>query len=113
MTLLRLSGWRHSRSLLTTASPILALASGAAITVCSALRACILAPLPFPDLDRLVTILEVDPGNRDIWRAVTTGDCADWRRDQKSFDGFAAGINRSFTLTSFEDSVRIRLPGNV
>jgi|CXWL01.1.fsa_nt_gi predicted permease len=103
MTLL--NGWRRSRSLLATSTLILALASGAAITVWSALRAYILAPLPFPDLNRLVTIWEVDPGNRDIWRAVTTGNFADWRRDQKSFEGFAAGINRSFTLTSFEDSV--------
>jgi putative ABC transport system permease protein len=81
----------------------MAVAIGAATTVFTAVNGLLLRPLPFPHADRLVAVWQFDPAARDIWLPASAGNFADWRRLSHSFEVLGAGVNRSFTLSSFDD----------
>ena len=81
----------------------MAIAIGAAGTVFSVVNAVLIQPLPFGDPERLVAIWQVDAANTDLWRPVSAGNSADWRRMSQSFEKAGAAVNISKTLTSFDE----------
>jgi hypothetical protein len=68
---------------------ILALALGLGATTCivSAIRGVLLAPLPFPNPQQLVSVGEADPGDAESMTAgfATTRSCSSPRRGARSF----------------------------
>jgi putative ABC transport system permease protein len=68
----------------TTAILTLALGIAASTAIFSLYNALLLTPLPYPDPDRLVTILEKDLESGETG-AVTPADFADWRQRSRSF----------------------------
>lgn len=81
----------------------MALAIGATSTVFSVVNGALIQPLPFADADRLVGVWQVDPARPDTWRRAAAGNFDDWRRSSQSFEFLGATVNRSYTLTSFDE----------
>lgn len=79
-----------SRGFLIAAVATLALGIGANAAVFSVLRAVVLASLPYPDADRIVTLSQKD-SEADL-EAINAGwqTFADWREQSRSFDAMAA-----------------------
>lgn len=76
----------------------LALGLGATTAIVSAIRGVLLAPLPFPRADRLVTVQERDEGEGYGTTGFTT--YVDWRDSLPSFSSLTATSSRSYTLTT-------------
>ena len=77
----------------------LALGIGANTAIFSVVESVVLAPLPFPDPDRLVTVRENSAAlKREM--SVSYPDFDDWRRRARSFDNLAAMREHSVDLTS-------------
>ena len=78
------------RSPLFAVSAILALALGigANTAVFSVIYAVLLAPLPFPEPERLVRLSEVDPSGNDTG-LVSIGTFIDWRARSRTLEGIA------------------------
>ena len=80
----------------------LALGIGANTAIFSVVNGLLLTPLPYPDPDRLVLILESSPA-RDIPRyGVAPPNFDDWRRQNRMFEGMAAIREHRLTLTGGE-----------
>ncbi len=81
---------RLRRQPLWTASVcgLLALGMGANLAIFAVLRGVVLAPPPFPQGDRLVTLWETREG--DNARPVAPANFLDWRAQSGSFEGLAA-----------------------
>ena len=77
----------HRRGTSLTIVLTLALGIGANALVFSAVRGVLLAPLPYPQPERLVNLWETQPGNTT--RGVAPANFLDWR-SAASFDGIAA-----------------------
>lgn len=80
----------------------MALAIGATSTVFSVINGTLIRPLPFAEADRLAGIWQIDTSQPQIWRRAALADFADIRRSSTSFETLGAAVNRSFTLTGFE-----------
>lgn len=94
--------WRHLRSRPGFASAVvltLALGIGANALVFSAVRAVLLAPLPFPSPEQLVNVWQTQPGNDTL--SAAPANFLDWR-SARSFEGLAAYNPRRRSLTSVE-----------
>jgi predicted permease len=76
----------------------LALGIGATTTMFSVANTLLLRPLPFPNGERLVTILSVRGGNRSGGLVGSYPDFMDWRARQHSFVDVAAARQTSYTL---------------
>jgi len=76
----------------------LALGIGATTTMFSVANTLLLRPLPFPNGDRLVTILSVRNGDRAGGLVGSYPDFMDWRARQHSFVDIAAVRQTSYTL---------------
>jgi predicted permease len=76
----------------TTAVAVLALALGigANTATFSSVRALVLNPLPFLDLDRIVRVWDSDPKHGFAMNMVSSGDFHDWREQSRSFSYLAA-----------------------
>ena len=76
----------------TTAVAVLALALGigANTATFSGVRALVLNPLPFRDLDRIVRVWDSDPKHGAAQNMVSAGDFHDWRERSRSFARLAA-----------------------
>ncbi len=86
-------GW--GKTLLAVAT--LAVGIGAVAAVFSVLYAVVLRPLPFPDPDRLMMLWTTREGRDDV---VTPRNFDAWRRESRSFHGFAALQRSTFTLSN-------------
>ena len=84
---------RKSPGFAATAVVTLALGIGATTAIFSICDALLWKPLPVPNLDRLVTIVQRVPGDPNDWAPVTPGDFADLQRQLTAFAG----------LTCFDD----------
>src|SRR3989442_1628859 len=85
-----------------------ALGMGATTATFSAVYSVLLKPLPFPDSARLVSVRQMM--KREDWRrsAFSVPDFRDYRAQAtRSFDGFAAFADASFTLTGNGEAARI------
>jgi len=74
----------------------LALGLGATTGVVSAIRGVLLAPLPFADPERLVTVFETT--GEDDFGTVGFATFDDWRRTTRAFSSLSAIASRSYTL---------------
>jgi putative ABC transport system permease protein len=67
----------------------------------------LLKPLPFPDSERLVTVLEASPSKSAPESLISPGRLADWNRMNHTFDGIAASYSENVTDTSGEEPERL------
>ena len=75
----------------------LALGIGANTAIFSVVQGVVLAPLPYPQPDRLVMVLESRPGLNQT--GISYPDFQDWQRSSRSFAQMAALTSRSYDLT--------------
>jgi predicted permease len=94
----------------TTAVAVLALALGigANTTTFSGVRALVLNPLPFRDLDRIVRVWDSDPKHGFVMNMVSAGDYHDWREQSRSFARLAAFNVWNGNLTGSGDPERLQ-----
>lgn len=94
--------WSSLRSLVRapaftlTAISILALGLGASIALGTAIYRVLLAPLPYPDSDRLLALYTLRADGQP--RPSSLLDVLDWRAEVSGLDGLAAYRHRSFGL---------------
>ncbi len=91
--------WRKSPGLAAAAIVTLALGIGANTAVFNVLEGVVLAPLPYPQPDRLVVVALY---NRTLGYPTDLSypDFLDWQRSSRSFEQIAAFANEGFDLTS-------------
>lgn len=89
---------RHPASTAATVLT-LALAIGLNTAVFSAVHAVLLAPLPYPDADRLVRVWEHNLPRQNTRNVVAPANYLEWRDRATSFSGMAAFAERRATLT--------------
>jgi predicted permease len=94
---------------LTTASAVLSLALGIGGTtaIFSVVDAVLLRPLPYADPDRLVAVWATS--NLQRRGSLSPGDFVDFRRESRSFDGMAAILDASMSLTGGGDPEQVRV----
>jgi putative ABC transport system permease protein len=76
----------------------LALGIGANTAIFSVLYASLLAPLPYPDADRLMMVWSKVDGRTQV----SAGDYLDWKRQNKAFEDMVAWTGGSFNLATPE-----------
>ena len=96
---LRYAIWQLSRSpgFAVTAVLTLALGIGANTAIFSVVQGVVLAPLPYPQPDRLVMVLESRPGVKQI--GISYPDFQDWQQSAHSFAQMAVLTSRTYDLT--------------
>ena len=88
----------RDRGFTTVAVLTLALGIGANTAMFSVVQGLILAPLPFPEADRVAFVWQNRPGVPQI--DASYPNFVDWERTSRSFDSMAALDFDSFNLTS-------------
>jgi len=84
----------------------LALGIGANTAIFSFVNGVLLKPLPYPDADRIVRVLEKPPlGDRN---GISTLNYLDWRNQNTVFDYMAAQNGYSLTLSGSGDPIQLR-----
>jgi putative ABC transport system permease protein len=84
----------------------LAIGIGANTAIFSFVDGVLLKPLPYPDADRIVRVLEKPPrGERN---GISTLNFLDWQHDNQVFDFMAAQAGGAVTLTGGSEPVQIR-----
>ncbi|HXM44951.1 MAG TPA: ABC transporter permease [Bryobacteraceae bacterium] len=86
---------------------ILALGIGANTAVFSVVDTVLLKPLPFPDSERLVTVLEASPSKSEPESLIAPARLADWNRMNHTFDGIVASYTENVTDTSGNEPERL------
>jgi len=86
---------------------ILALGIGANTAVFSVVDGVLLQPLPFPDSERLVTVLEASPSKSEPESLIAPARLADWNRLNHTFDGIAASYADNVTDSSGDEPERL------
>jgi len=86
----------------------LALGIGANTAIFSAIYALLLKPLPFPELDRVVTIWDKAPIRGIVHNEVALANYLDWRAQNQSFEQLALYRWWSVNLTGVEPPERIQ-----
>jgi predicted permease len=76
----------------------LALGIGANTAIFSVVEGAVLAPLPYPQPDRLVTVSESRPNLKQL--DISYPDFQDWQRNARSFEAMAALTWHDYDLTS-------------
>jgi predicted permease len=76
----------------------LALGIGANTAIFSVVRGVVLAPLPYPEPNRLVMVWENRPNVKTL--STSYPDFMDWQRNARSFEQMAALTSRNYDLTS-------------
>src|SRR5712675_2161100 len=77
----------------------LALGVGANTAIFSVLYASLLAPMPYPDADRLVMVWSKVPQGRN---SVSAGDFLDWKRQSTTFEDIQAWSGGQYNLATSE-----------
>jgi len=102
-------GWRTLRKspgFTAVALATLAIGIGANTAIFSFVNGVMLKPLPYPDPDRIVRVLEKPPGGER--NGISTLNYLDWARENKVFDFMAAQTGGSVTLTGVEEPIQLR-----
>jgi putative ABC transport system permease protein len=86
----------------------LALGIGANTAIFSTINALLLKPLPFPELDRVVTIWDKVPSKGVMHNEVTVANYLDWQSQSQSFEQLALYRWWSANLTGIDPPERIQ-----
>ncbi|HWE48701.1 MAG TPA: ABC transporter permease [Bryobacteraceae bacterium] len=84
----------------------LAIAIGANTAIFSFVDSILLKPLPYPEADKIVRVLEKPPGNPR--NGISTLNFLDWRKQNSVFDFMAAQAGADVTLTGYGEPVQLR-----
>src|SRR5215218_984662 len=87
---------RRSRGFAAASILTLALAIGANAAIFSAVSGVLMAPLPYPEPDRLVRIFEENPTTPKF--PMAPADFKDYRSDLRTFEGIAAYLRNDLQL---------------
>ena len=104
---LALRSLTRRKGFVAAVSGILALGIGANTAVFSVVDAILLKPLPFPDSERLVSVLEASASKSAPESLIAPGRLADWNRMNHAFDGIAASYTENVTDTSGNEPERL------
>jgi putative ABC transport system permease protein len=88
---------RRSPGFAITAALTLALSIGANAAIWSAVKGILIAPLPYPDPDRLVRLFEEAP--RSPKWPMAPADFRDYRAELQTFEGIAAYVRACSSAT--------------
>jgi predicted permease len=77
----------------------LALAVGANTAIFSVVQTVLLAPLPYPQVDRLAMIWGRNPSRGDMEFPLSGGDYTDWKQKNQAFEDIAPSFDNEVTLT--------------
>ena len=86
---------------------ILALGIGANTAIFSLVDAVLLKPLPYPNPDRLVTVMESSPSKNESTSLIAPVRVEDWNRRNRTFEVIAAAYGDSVTDTSGAEPERL------
>ena len=89
-----------------TAIFILALAIGANAAIFSAVKGVLIAPLPYPDPDRLVRLFEENPTTPHF--PMAPADFRDYRAELRTFDGIAAYVRNDLQIAEGDRPEQLR-----
>jgi putative ABC transport system permease protein len=82
----------------------LALGIGATVAVFSVVWQVLLAPLPFPDSDRLMVVWETNPNIEYPRMAAAPPNVDDWARESRLFESFGVYTSATYTLSDGQRS---------
>ena len=85
----------------------LALGIGAMTAVFSVINGVLLSPLPYRGADRIVTILESNPGEGVAEIMVCPPNFRDWHERSRLFSGMAAIEQKSFNFAGSDNAERL------
>ena len=85
----------------------LALGIGANTAIFSVVDAVLLRPLPFPDPDRLMMVISVNPAKGFPRFPASAPDFVDWRAQNRAFEGMAAVDSGPFNLSEGTEPERL------
>jgi len=86
---------------------VLAVGIGANTAVFSMLDAVLLRPLPYPEADRLVMVLEASPAKNEKESLIAPARLEDWNRMNRAFDAISAAYAENVTDTSGSEPERL------
>ena len=86
---------------------ILALGIGANTAIFSLVDAVLLKPLPYPNPDRLVTVMEASPSKNESTSLIAPARLEDWNRRNRTFEEIAAYYGENVTDTSGAEPERL------
>lgn len=90
-----------------TAILMLILGIGATTTLFSVVDTILLKPLPYPNPDRLVTVMEASPSKNKKDSLIAPGRLEDWNRLNQTFDAIAGSYTENVTETSGAEPERL------
>lgn len=90
--------WKH-RGATLVAVLALALGIGANTAIFSVADAFLNKPVSFPEMSRLVAVMERAPGETMFWNSVSPANYFDWKEQARSFEEFAVGTWDESNLT--------------
>jgi len=80
----------------------------AATAMISVAQTYILHPISFPDVDRVVMVLDRAPGQAEGWNDVSPATFEDWRAQNHSFEGLAASEWADVNLTGAGEPMKLQ-----
>ena len=86
---------------------MLVLGIGATTTLFSVVDTILLRPLPFPNPDRLVTVMEASPSKNKKDSLMAPGRIEEWNRLNQTFEGIAGNYAENVTDTSGAEPERL------
>ena len=90
-----------------TAVLMLVLGAGTTTALFSVVDTILLKPLPYPNPDRLVTVLEASPSKNKKESLVAPGRLEDWNRLNRTFQAIAGAYSENVTDTSGTEPERL------
>ena len=90
-----------------TAILMLILGIGATTTLFSVVDTVLLKPLPYPNPDRLVTVMETSPSKNKKESLIAPGRIEDWNRLNQTFEAIAGNYTENVTDTSGAEPERL------
>src|SRR5690242_7619918 len=85
----------------------LALGIAATTAVFSVVDTVLIKPLPFPDPDSLVSVMEANPSNRQPTSLIAPARLEDWNRASTTFAGLSGWYAENVTDTSGDEPARL------